>query len=122
MTAPRLRLTWRPIVSFAANVLHDEKRLALVAQEVEPGNWQAIAIEASRDVTSLEGIFKEHAHHIVGEDYRSDIAARKALHIYGAQWRDGQHEVGRCDCQDIEATPGPTSEALDPKHLKLVTE
>lgn len=65
--------------------------------------FSAAAIEVpSTDVGRMEEVFHQHAHHVIGERFRSRTSASTAAVAYARRWQKKKAPAAACTCKDIE--------------------
>lgn len=107
-TSPRRRGTlieWSVHYAYSSRITRGSKQLVLVIQATPKGRWVALALEsviARGTLTQqLNTTLDAHAHHVVGADYRTELAAKRGAEAYARRWQPGA--ATDCACDEISA-------------------
>jgi hypothetical protein len=103
-----LHLAWGETVSYATMVTRaggQKLGLFIVGNPLEGYTAGALAVKGRID--SIHDVLDHHAHHVIGEDYRTAHVAMAASEEYAGKWmRRELSEIEDCECVDIENTIG----------------
>jgi hypothetical protein len=96
-------LTWTTTAQFGAVVRSETKILGLFVSNADGKRWTVVGVETpnTRKLT-LEGVFDQHGHEIVGS-FDSPSEAFSAAEAYARTWRAREVEIEGCGCKTIEA-------------------
>lgn len=97
-------LKWTTQWTDALGVVTKSRFLGIMVAEGPNGEIAAVAVESDRkSVKTLAGLFASHAHHIIGNKFRSITSARAAGEKYARKWLAGRAKLGdQCECDEIE--------------------
>ena len=100
-------VAWKPVwftvtqVAFVAEAANG-RVLSIVVSPDTKKRFTCVAIESSAKAKSLDGLFGNHAHAIVGEGFTTPAKAKSAAERYAKTWLKRSSAAERCVCKTID--------------------
>jgi len=95
------KIAWQIASQHLLLVERRERRLAVIVVEQE-GAWVAIAFEAQKTGSPV-AVFADHAHHVIGEAFTTELRAKAASAKYAKAWLRTPASASACLCPSLEA-------------------
>jgi hypothetical protein len=96
-----MKIKWgKPPTIFNATLESQTSRVALLVAQKDDV-WIAAAVETPLGNSTLNGVFEDHAHAVIGEEYRTAMAAKRAANRFARAWFAKHAAAPRCPCKTI---------------------
>jgi hypothetical protein len=100
---------WESSGMFQIGIKTQKKALVLMIMPMA-GFWECAAIETSTSNDTIDKVFEDHGHKVLGrfEDMQKAVSVCEA---YGRKWRTGQEKIEACECKEIMKHAKPVIDA-----------
>ena len=95
----RRPLVWHAHTQWLAHVFREDRTLVVMVMPTDAGPWGAIAVDTDGDDPAA--VLASHGHHVIGNEYESQAAARSAAGSYARSWLSGDVGAPKCECDEI---------------------
>ena len=107
---------WTIVHLYLRTVTSGPLALTIHVAELKTRVWSATAVVNRASATSPSDVFEKHSHEVIGEKYRTAIAAERAGDRYIRAWLRKHKPPKPCPCEPIsQPRPGRRTAGRGPR-------